>query len=249
MAEPTNKPSLRMLIDGYRRTKRDEELRTEWAVTLIYRPASLPLTWLLARLGASPNTVTLSGLVVVMGMPLCAVLLPADPAIVAVCFLAILFCVIDCTDGALARATGRVSTFGHYLDFASDVVYRMALYASLGILADRLTLPADDLGSQWLIMAIVAAWLALFARLCRVYTADRADTPDVARHDVPASSSRLTPMQRLVAFVSGTDHTLPFIALALWALGSPHWAVIWLAAYSVIDLVYTQIAVIRAHQR
>lgn len=45
--------------------------------------------------------------------------------------------VLDNADGQLARATGRVSAFGRYLDSESDLVVNVALFAALGDITRR----------------------------------------------------------------------------------------------------------------
>jgi phosphatidylglycerophosphate synthase len=50
--------------------------------------------------------------------------------------------VLDNADGQLARASGRVSVFGRYLDSESDLLIDAALFAALGYLTGRVVLAA-----------------------------------------------------------------------------------------------------------
>src|ERR1700750_910950 len=112
------------------------ELRTEWAIAVLYRPVSLLVTPLFAALGASPTAVTLLGLAIALVLPFAAAAGGAQ-AWASVGALAIAFCVLDCVDGDLARVTGRSSRRGAYLDFVVDLAYRTGLYSAIGVVADR----------------------------------------------------------------------------------------------------------------
>src|SRR5687768_9180226 len=118
------------------RPKFAHEVRTEWAIALVYRPVSFLLTPLFAALGASPSAVTLLGLVIALSLPFAAASGGADAWLI-VGGLGVAFCILDCVDGDLARVTGRTSKLGAYLDFIVDLVYRAGLYSAIGIAADR----------------------------------------------------------------------------------------------------------------
>jgi phosphatidylglycerophosphate synthase len=101
---------------------------------LYMRKISPRATWLLARLGWSPNAVTLAfiacgiaaGVVVAFGG-----LVTAIVAVVLV-QLALLF---DCSDGELARLTKRTSAGGIYLDRVGHYLCEVAMLAGLGVRA------------------------------------------------------------------------------------------------------------------
>lgn len=75
-----------------------------------------PVTALLAKLGVSPNAVTVSGHLMAW---VCAYLL-SQGLLAAGGIVLLLSGVFDLFDGALARATGRVTRFGSLLDSVSD---------------------------------------------------------------------------------------------------------------------------------
>lgn len=76
-----------------------------------------PAARLLVRFQISPTVVTVSGLVLVaLG---CAYVL-ATRRVVAFCVWIALVGLVDALDGAVARASGRVSAFGAYLDAMCD---------------------------------------------------------------------------------------------------------------------------------
>lgn len=51
--------------------------------------------------------------------------------------LLVLKTVLDGADGALARAAGRVTAFGRYLDSDCDLIMNAALFAAIGYATDR----------------------------------------------------------------------------------------------------------------
>ncbi len=78
------------------------------------------IAWLCSRIGTTPSTVTLVGCVI--GIAGAACLGRADTAGhagLAALLLLLAYC-LDCTDGQLARATGRTSARGAWLDVVVD---------------------------------------------------------------------------------------------------------------------------------
>ena len=76
-----------------------------------------PLGRLLARLGVSPNTLTILGVLLCLGACLYVLLTGNIAVFVWLCLACGLF---DSLDGAVARLSGRASKFGSYLDAMSD---------------------------------------------------------------------------------------------------------------------------------
>lgn len=85
-----------------------------------------PIAQVLARLGVPPNAVSLSQIAVGVAVVL---LIPTEPRIALVLFIAAL--AIDGIDGALARATGRVTKFGAMLDQYADHIREVLVIAGL----------------------------------------------------------------------------------------------------------------------
>lgn len=116
-----------------------------------------PVTRLLARLGLTPNAVTLIGLAIA----------GAGAYMIAIGQwwgggLIVLFAgVFDMFDGALARATGKVSDFGALLDSTIDRVSEAVVL--LGLLAYYLTAD-DDLGSVLVYVALVGSIMVSYMR-------------------------------------------------------------------------------------
>lgn len=116
--------------------------------TFVLRKASKPVTALALRLGFSPNQVSLFSLFVGLSAAvLFGVGSPWTTLIGALLLQASL--IIDCVDGEVARFTRTFSTFGAWLDAATDRVKEYAAYAGLAWGASR---HGSDL---WLLAALV----------------------------------------------------------------------------------------------
>ena len=112
-----------------------ERLNDEhWAGRLYMRRVSPYATVLFARLGWSPNAVTVAFMVsgVAAGV-LTAV--PGIAAAVGVALLIQLYLLFDCSDGELARYTGQTSATGVYLDRMGHYLAEAVLLAGLGVRA------------------------------------------------------------------------------------------------------------------
>lgn len=243
MRPPLNRkiPTVGEVAAAYR-PKFANELRTEWAIALLYRPVSFVVTPLFAACAVSPSAVTLLSLA-------CALLLPGfaltggASAWICVGALGIAFVVLDCVDGDLARVTGRASRPGAYADFLTDLVYRVALYAAIGILVDRAgplafgTAVAAPGANAGLIAGLACALLAIVARACRLYlgASDR-DTGEAPER----TATRASTGDVAIAFLSGLDHLLPLGVLGFGALGRLDGLLAYLFAYSLGDFLLTQ---------
>ncbi|WP_214109902.1 CDP-alcohol phosphatidyltransferase family protein [Acrocarpospora catenulata] len=138
-----------------------------WAGLLYMRRLSIYVTWLLARTPITPNQVT--GLMIVSGVLAGAVLaLPGLWAAVGAALLIQLYLLLDCSDGELARWTGRTSIAGVYLDRVGHYFAEAALLIGLGFRASE-TLP------DWYTV------LGLAAALGAILIKSETDLVDVAR--------------------------------------------------------------------
>jgi phosphatidylglycerophosphate synthase len=127
-----------------------------WAGRLYMRKLSPRATWVFARLGWSPNAVTVAfiacgvaaGVVVTFGG-----LAPAIAA--AVLVQAGLLC--DCADGELARWSKRTSATGVYLDGIGHYLGETALLVGLGIRAQGHLTTSGSYVTAGLAAALLAA--------------------------------------------------------------------------------------------
>jgi phosphatidylglycerophosphate synthase len=196
------------------------EMRSSWAIALLARAPSVPLTWIFARAGLSPMQVTGIGFALALSLPLQAALLPLTLAVWAVAFSGWLFQVLDCVDGTLARLGRRTSKRGADADFLVDMTQWGLLYLSIGLLADR-TL---DTGAFWTAVACAAAWGRLLARVIR----DRLATPDTGQ------TAPLRLMDYPAAILAGISGLIAFFALLGPWIGL---GVALLALYSLLDIL------------
>ena len=112
-----------------------ERLNDEhWAGRLYMRRVSPRATWVFARLGWSPNAVTVAFIVcgVAAGV---VVALGGLWSAVAAALLIQAYLLFDCSDGELARWSGRTSATGIYLDRMGHYFGEAALLTGLGFRA------------------------------------------------------------------------------------------------------------------
>jgi hypothetical protein len=118
-------------------------VRPELLAQRVYRPLAALVVRGLLPLGVTPPAVVLAN----AAAGLAAALLVAVGQLVPAALLLQLKTVLDNADGQLARATGRTSALGRYLDTEADFVVNVALFAAL----------ASATGSPVLALASLAA--------------------------------------------------------------------------------------------
>ncbi|NUW41045.1 CDP-alcohol phosphatidyltransferase family protein [Nonomuraea rhodomycinica] len=102
-----------------------------WAGVLYMRRLSIYATWLLAKTPVTPNQLT--WVMTVVGVLAGVVLaLPGPWAVVVAALLTQVYLLLDCSDGELARWTGKTSLAGVYLDRVGAYFTEAALLAGLG---------------------------------------------------------------------------------------------------------------------
>lgn len=133
--------------------RRNEE---HWAGRLYARSLSPFLTWISLRIGFSPNQLTylmiLSGIGAGVAFGLGGGLISAIVGAV----LVQLYLVLDCTDGEVARITGRTSITGVYLDRLGHYFSEIAILIGLGFRAEHQWPPTWG-GGGWIILGLVGA--------------------------------------------------------------------------------------------
>jgi phosphatidylglycerophosphate synthase len=189
-----------------------------WAGRLYMRRLSPYLTRLLLRTPITPNGVT--WLMILTGVAAAAVLtLPGIAAAVVVVLLLQLQILLDCSDGELARWTGRKSPLGVYLDRLGHYLTECALPIGLGIRADG---GWDQLGGYTTLGLLVSVLVLLIKAESALVTVARveaglprvADTAEVAAPrgaGLAAIRAALTKLPFYRAFVA---QEASFLALA-----------------------------------
>lgn len=156
---------------------------------------------LVARTGATPNTLTLLGF---LGMAGAGVLCAAGSLFLAGVMVAA-SCVFDALDGALARMTGTTSVFGAFFDSFLDRYAEAAVYAGLLV-------HYAGAGASW---GVEAAFAAAIGSLMVSYARARAEGLGIA-----CRAGLFARPERLAVIIAGlaTGFILP--ALVLLAVGT-----------------------------
>jgi phosphatidylglycerophosphate synthase len=116
----------------FRRSRKPTPTR-ELVAEALYRPLAHVVVLALLPFRVPPPAVVLAGL----AAGLAAAVELARGELLAAAALLVLKTVLDGADGALARAAGRETAFGRYLDSDCDLVANAALFAAIGYAAGR----------------------------------------------------------------------------------------------------------------
>lgn len=148
MAACTEPEESRSLAPGLFRRGRKVRSGRELAVELLFRPLAHLVVLALAPLRASPPLVV--GANAVAGF-LAAVAI-ARGQLVGAALLLQLKTVLDNADGQLARATGRATALGRYLDTEADLAVNVAVFAALAYETGSPVLALLGLGALTLVL-------------------------------------------------------------------------------------------------
>jgi len=132
--------------------RRDEPRRAgrELVLEVVFRPLSNALASPLARAGISPPVVVLANAAV--GAVAAVVLFTGN--LVGAALLLQLKTLLDNTDGALARATDRVTLAGRYLDTVADLGVNVLIFVALGHVTGKPILAAAAFVALTLVLAV-----------------------------------------------------------------------------------------------
>lgn len=166
----------------------------KWSVVLIR-----PIAEFLARMGLTPNAVTVLGLALTVAVA--AIIATGQTQLGGV--LLILTLAFDAVDGALARLTGSTSRFGAFLDSTLDRWAEVALYSALIWL---LLQQGQDAG-------VMLAAAAMATSLLVSYTRARAEGVGIQ-----CKEGLLTRLERMILLIAGLIFNLIIPALAVIAV-------------------------------
>ncbi len=122
----------------------------ELVLELVFRPLSSALVPGLARLGVPPTAVVAAN--AASGLAAALAIARGEPLVAAL--LLQLKTLLDNTDGQLARASGRVTLVGRYLDTEADLLVNVAVFAALGYVAGQPLMAAAALVALTLVLAV-----------------------------------------------------------------------------------------------
>jgi len=172
-----------------------------------YRLGSL-ISWAALRLGLSPNFLTLCAL----GCGLAGVAVACAPGVDRVtggwALLVGLLgsCCFDCSDGVVARLSGRTSGFGHVLDKVCDLTLSIVLAGALGVVA--LNQPTRLLPPEWAPALVV--WSLVPKQVFSVVTWLREAIQSGAGHDSRVLGT--SPFDRAKRLVGNLTDDAPYRA-------------------------------------
>ncbi|MDF3932265.1 CDP-alcohol phosphatidyltransferase family protein [Pseudomonas citronellolis] len=146
-------PTLSEIIASMPKAKSRYDLIGNPAAYFVARPLSYPLTWLCLRLGLSANQASLISLLFALLAIGCAGL-GASAALIG--SLVLLWLVLDCVDGNIARFTRTGSAQGEFLDAMGGYVLSAGIYLAIGY-------GSGDYDA--LLLGGLASVFALFSRL------------------------------------------------------------------------------------
>ena len=143
MTAPTEDASTASASPHVRRAGR------ELVLEVAFRPLSNVLVPILARLRISPPAVVLAN----AAAGLAAAVALARGELVWAALLLQVKTLLDNCDGQLARATGRVTLTGRYLDTIADLVVNAGVFAALGVVTGQPLLALAAFGALTLVLA------------------------------------------------------------------------------------------------
>ena len=167
---------------------------TEVVCEYVFRPAAQLVVLALRPLHVAPPTVVLAN----AACGLAAAGAIARGNLLAGALLLQAKTLLDNADGQLARATGRTSVLGRYLDSESDLVVNAAVLAAVG----------SYLGKPWLALAafvVLTLVLSFDFDLERLYRRERGDDRDPAP---PATGRLAAALAWIYAAVYGSQDRL-----------------------------------------
>jgi phosphatidylglycerophosphate synthase len=176
---------------------------TELVCHYLYRPLAHLVVLALLPLRTPPPAVVLAA--AASGIASAVELARGD--LVAAALLLVLKTVLDNADGQLARASGRVTAFGRYLDSESDLLVNAALFAAVGYRTGRPLLA----GGAFVVLTLV---LSVNFNLRRLYLRERGDPAEA----MPPADGAGAVLRRAYDAVYGPQDRL-VEKLVEWRLG------------------------------
>jgi phosphatidylglycerophosphate synthase len=181
-----------------------------------YRIGSL-ISWAALRLGIGPNVLTMAALAAGLAGIAVACWPGMDHQTGGLALLVGLLgsCCFDCSDGVVARLSGRTSGFGHVLDKICDLTLSLVLAGALGVVA--LNQPTRLLPDEWKPLLLV--WTLLPKQVFSVVTWLRETIESGAGHGSHTlGTSRFDAAKRLVGNLTDDAPYRAGVALS-WMTG------------------------------
>ncbi len=217
-----------------------------WLGRLYMRRLSPYATLVFARLGWPPNAVTVCFMIAGAAAGVLTAV-PGLPAAIGVAVLLQLYLLLDCSDGEVARLTGRFSATGIYLDRMGHYIAEALLLAGLGVRAQGHFALSGGYVSAGLAAAVCVTLikaetdLVTVARASAGLTGSHDDRALVPRSPGLALARRVAATTRVHRIVQAVELSILILAAAVAdaATGS-------LAATRVLDAAALAVAAVIA---
>jgi len=189
--------------------------------TYFFRPISFPLTWICIRLKLSTEFISyLSGLAGLVGL----VLLPSRQILISITGIGflMLYNLLDCIDGDIARVTNTKNPYGKFLDSIAGDTLNFGFFIAVGIMAYRnqgLLTFSSVFGwspTTWLLVAVLTQFLfTLQDHYASVFYSQMGDVwfkaiaaNGKATNNTPSIKNKKSPSSLLVSIIRNIDHNI-----------------------------------------
>ena len=119
--------------DSFSNDKQQDEKHNQWLIYMIFRPCSFVISAVFLNYRITANQLSMVSLLFCLALPMVC-FFPGKTAFVVLSLSICILYLLDCIDGDMARASGNVSIIGHYLDFITDVIFRISSYFALALI-------------------------------------------------------------------------------------------------------------------
>lgn len=154
------KYSMRDVTKSYTPEKRKKT--SIWA-RIFSRPLSFVVTYVLINLGFTANIVSIIS--IFEALLACAFLIVGGKLLPWGVALFLLWDVLDCTDGNIARVKGSASLVGEYMDAISGYTAPAFIYLSVGVAAYHTTYLFADYAYWFIILGAIASISDILSRI------------------------------------------------------------------------------------
>lgn len=111
----------------------------------VNRNAAIPVTWLMWKIGLTPNAVSLISFTVThVALALLIALGASAPVAIGAYLLLVLGYILDSSDGQLARVSGKISRLGEWIDHSFDIIKLLTINMTLGYVVIQAAVAADQ---------------------------------------------------------------------------------------------------------
>jgi len=129
------KYSYRLVIASYTEEKKALDKKNHIFLYYLYRPLSFPITYACLRLNLTANTVTFFSLLLAISLILLTSSWVSQGQYIA-SFIVLLYFILDCVDGNIARITNKHSKQGEYFDAVVGIIFWVIVYPVIALQAD-----------------------------------------------------------------------------------------------------------------